>query len=96
MKNIFYTCLCFVKIDNFEYCAAIKLFVLGGLTPKEIHLKLTKVYRNSANLILTIKKWAVEFKCDRSKMTHVKDSQKLLPHWKLLKRCTILCWATGE
>jgi hypothetical protein len=35
---------------------------LDGLTPKEIHLKLTKVYGKSAPSISTIKKWAAEFK----------------------------------
>ena len=33
----------------------IKFFVLDELTPKEIHPKLTKIYRNSAPSISTIK-----------------------------------------
>ena len=57
------SCMCFIKID--KYCAVIKFFVLDGLTPKKIHPKLTKVYRNTAPSISTVKKWAAEFKRSR-------------------------------
>lgn len=39
----------------------IKFFILDGLTPKEIHRKLTIVYGESA-LSMSIVKWAGEFK----------------------------------
>ena len=49
-------------MHKLEYCVVIKFFILDGLTPKEIHPKLAKVYGNSAPSISTIKKWAAEFK----------------------------------
>ncbi|XP_014485172.1 PREDICTED: uncharacterized protein LOC106749834, partial [Dinoponera quadriceps] len=55
-------------MDKFEYRAVIKFFVLDGLTPKEIQPKLTKVYGNSAPSISTVKKWAAEFKRDRTSL----------------------------
>jgi hypothetical protein len=68
---------CFVKMDKLEYRTVIKFVVLGGLTPKEIHPKLTKGYGNSAPSISTVKKWPDEFKHGCSKMTHVTDGKKL-------------------
>jgi hypothetical protein len=35
-------------MDKIEYCAVIKFFVKEGLTQKEIHLKLIKVYGDSS------------------------------------------------
>jgi hypothetical protein len=52
-------------MDKLEYSAVIKFFVLDGLTPKEIHPKLTKVCENSGPSISTINKWAAEFKSGR-------------------------------
>ena len=49
-------------MDKLEYLAVIKFFTLDGLTPTAFHPMLTKVYRKSANSILTVKKQAVEFK----------------------------------
>ena len=49
-------------MDKPKYRVVIKFFVLGGLTPKELYLKLTKVYWNSAPSVSTIKKWAAELK----------------------------------
>ena len=48
----------FVKMDKLEYCMVIKFFILDGLSSEEIHLKLTKVYRNCAPLVSTVKRWA--------------------------------------
>lgn len=55
-------------MDKLEYRAVIKFFVLDGLTPKEIHPKLTKVYGDSAPSISTVKKWAAEFKRGRTSL----------------------------
>ena len=51
----------FIKMDKLEFRVVIKFYVLDGLTPKEIHPKLTKVYRNSAPSISTVDKWTAEF-----------------------------------
>lgn len=55
-------------MDKLEYRAVIKFFVLDGLTPKEIHPKLTKVYGDSAPSMSTVKKWAAEFKRGRTSL----------------------------
>ena len=55
------------KIE-FEYRSVIKFLVLIGLTPEEIHLKMTKVYGNSAPSISTVKKWAAEFESGRTSL----------------------------
>ena len=44
----------FIKLDKLQYCAVIKFFILDGLPPKEIHLKLIRVHRNSASSISTV------------------------------------------
>jgi len=49
-------------MDKIEYRVVIKFFVKEGLTPKEIHSKFIKVYRDSSPLFSTIRKWAVKFK----------------------------------
>jgi hypothetical protein len=48
-------------MDKFDYHAVMEFFVLDGLTCKEIHPKLTKVYGNFAPSISTVKKWAAKF-----------------------------------
>ena len=55
-------------MNKLEYRTVIKYFILGGLTPKEIHPKSTKVYGNSVNSISTVKKWAAEFKRGRTSL----------------------------
>ncbi|UYV64620.1 hypothetical protein LAZ67_3001340 [Cordylochernes scorpioides] len=57
----------------------------------KILTKLKKVYENSAPSISTFKKLAAEFKRCHSKMTHVKDGQKLKQYRKLsrIKVCEI-------
>ncbi|UYV70412.1 GVQW3 [Cordylochernes scorpioides] len=65
------SCACFIDMDKLDYCAVIKFFILDGLTSKEIHLKLIKVYGNSAPSISTVKKWVAEFKCGH---TLIKDN----------------------
>ena len=50
-------------MDKLVHRTVIK-FVMDGLTPTEIHLKLTTIYGVSATLISTFKKWAAEFKRD--------------------------------
>jgi hypothetical protein len=53
-------------MDKTEYRAFIKFFVKEGLTPNEIHPKFIKVYGDSSSSFSTIKKWAAEFKRDRT------------------------------
>ena len=50
------SCMCFVTVDKLEYRVIIEFFILDELTSKEIHLKLPKVYGNSAPSTLTFKK----------------------------------------
>jgi transposase len=57
-----------LKIDKIEYRAVIKFFVKEGLTPNEIHSKFLKVYGDSSRSFSTIKKWAAEFKRDRTSL----------------------------
>ncbi|UYV74263.1 hypothetical protein LAZ67_11002707 [Cordylochernes scorpioides] len=77
-ESLQYTsCACLVKMDKHEYCEVIKFFDFYGLTPKEIHPKLTKVHRNSASSISTVKSeqlYLNKVAC-RSKMTQMKDVQ---------------------
>jgi hypothetical protein len=56
-----------LKMDKIEYHAVIKFFVKEGLTPNEIHSKFIKAYGNSSSFS-TIKKWAAEFKHDRTSL----------------------------
>jgi len=58
----------FLKIDKIQYRAVIKFFVKEGLTSNEIHSKFIKVYGDHSPSFSTIKKWAAEFKCDRSSL----------------------------
>jgi len=55
-------------MDKIEYRAVIKFFVKEGLTPNEIHSKFIKVYGASSPSFSTIKKWAAEFKRDRTNL----------------------------
>lgn len=55
-------------MNKVEYRAVIRFFVLDGLTPQEIHPKLTKVYGDSAPSMSTVKKWAAEFKRGRTSL----------------------------
>lgn len=55
-------------MNKLEYRAVIKFFVLDGLSPKEIHPKLIKVYGDSAPSMSTVKKWAAEFKRGRTSL----------------------------
>jgi transposase len=55
-------------MDEIEYRAVIKFFVKDGLTPNEINSKFIKVYGNSCPSFSTIKKWASEFKRDRTSL----------------------------
>lgn len=55
-------------MNKLEYRAVIKFFVLDGLTPNEIHPKLTKVYGDIAPSMSTVKKWAAEFKRGRTSL----------------------------
>jgi hypothetical protein len=55
-------------MDKIEYRAVIKFFVKESLMPNEIHSKFIKVYGDSSPLFSTIKKWASEFKCDRTSL----------------------------
>ena len=57
-----------LKINKIEYRAVIKFFVKEGLTPNEIHSKFLKVYEDSSRSFSTIKKWAAEFKRDRTSL----------------------------
>jgi histone-lysine N-methyltransferase SETMAR len=85
-------------MDKTEYRAVIKFFVKEGLTPKEIHSKLIKVYGNSSPSFSTIKKWAAEFKRGRTSLEDDprEEVQKLQQHQKVLNKCTIWHWMTGE
>jgi hypothetical protein len=51
-----------LKMEKFQYCTVIKLFVKESLTPNETHSKLIKVYGDSSPSFSTIKKWAADFK----------------------------------
>jgi transposase len=55
-------------MDKIEYRAVIKFFVKDGLTPNEIHSKFIKVYGDSCPSFSTNKKWAAEFKHDRTSL----------------------------
>jgi len=55
-------------MDKIEYRVVIKFFVKEGLTPNEIHLKFINVYGDSSPSFSTIKKWAAEFKRDRTSL----------------------------
>ncbi|EFN77044.1 hypothetical protein EAI_03314, partial [Harpegnathos saltator] len=53
-------------MEKIEYRAVIKLFVLDGLTPTEIHPKLLKVYEDASPSLSTVKKWAALFNSGRT------------------------------
>jgi hypothetical protein len=53
-------------MDKIEYRAVVKFIVKEGLTPNEIHSKFIKAYEDSSPSFSTIKKWADEFKRDRT------------------------------
>jgi transposase len=55
-------------MDKIEYRAVKKLVVKEGLTPNEIHSKFLKVYGDSSPSFSTIKKWAAEYKHDRTSL----------------------------
>jgi histone-lysine N-methyltransferase SETMAR len=55
-------------MDKIEYRAVIKFVVKEGLTPNEIYSKFIKVYGDASPLFSTIKKWAAEFKRDRTSL----------------------------
>jgi len=57
-----------LKVDKIEYRVVINFFVTEGLTPNEIHSKFIKVYGDSSPSFSTIKKWAAEFKRDRTSL----------------------------
>jgi transposase len=53
-------------MDKIKYRAVIKFFVKEGLTPNEVYSKFMEVYGDSSPSFATIKKWATEFKRDRT------------------------------
>jgi transposase len=55
-------------MDKIEYRAVTKFLVKEGLTPNEIHSKFINVYGDSSPLFSTVRKWAVEFKRDRTSL----------------------------
>ena len=57
-----------LKMDKIEYRAVVTFFVKEGLRPNEIHSKFIKVYGDSSPSFSTIKKWAAEFKRDRTSL----------------------------
>ena len=56
-----------LKMDKIEYRAVIKFFVKESLTPNEIHSKFIK-FCGEFSLFSTIKKWAAEYKLDRTSL----------------------------
>jgi transposase len=65
-------------MDKTGYRAVKKFFVKEGLTPNEIHSKFIKVYGDSSPSLLTIKKWAAEFKRGRTSLED--DPREGLPN----------------
>lgn len=55
-------------MDKIEYRAVIKFSLKEGLTVSEIQTKFRNVYGDSSPSFSTIKKWAAEFKRDRSSL----------------------------
>jgi len=53
------------KVDKLEYRSVIKFLVLEKIAPKEIHERLSKVYKESAPGYSSVKKWAARFKQGR-------------------------------
>jgi len=53
-------------MDKVEYHVVIKYFVLKDLTLIEIKNELNLILNQSSPLFSTIKKWTVEFKCNRT------------------------------
>lgn len=58
----------FDKMNKLEYRFVIKLFVLNGLSPLEIHPKLIKMYQKNEPSFSTVKKWAAEFNRGRTQI----------------------------
>jgi len=61
-------------MDKVEYHVVIKYFVLKGLTLIEIKNEFNLILNKSLLSFSTIKKWTVEFKCDR---TFINDDERL-------------------
>ncbi|GFW81874.1 hypothetical protein TNCV_2885481 [Trichonephila clavipes] len=80
-----------VKMPKLESLAFIKFFVLDGLTHKEIHPKLTKIYGDSTPCMSTVKKWATELQRCRTSLEYDprKGRPKQRQNLKPLKKCII-------
>ena len=80
-------------MDKLEFRVVIKFLVLDRLTSVEIYLRsLQKLMGTLLLQFQPLKSGHINLNvvAHCSKMTHVKDGQKLQPHRKLLKRYTII------
>lgn len=75
----------FIKMDELKY---YKLFVLGGLSPTDIHTKLVKLYTETTHSFPNAKKRAADFKSGRTPFEDdlLGGGQKRQPPMKISRR----------